>query len=197
MPALTTLALPYCGSTQHYFNEVYLVCYQNQNHSRDNMICYLTALLTLTAHGPDANTMFKVHCVSDDDWVMTRCTLIRNKFHTSSAEQKPPQTYTAYTTTQQIGRFGFIVCRPLQPRYHRKKIGIVGRGLGAMEHTRGWPAIILSNAPLGNDFPLYRQCDHYTQKVKLCLWQVKQRSELFTPQILGTPNCTFLQRIYP
>ncbi len=35
-----------------------------------------------------------------------------------------------------------------------------GCGFGATDHTRGWPAVILRNAPLGNESPIHRQCDH-------------------------------------
>ncbi len=41
---------------------------------------------------------------------------------------------------------------------------IGGRVLGAMEHTRGLPAVILSNAPMGNESPINRQMWSATPK---------------------------------
>ena len=100
-----------------------------------------------------------------------------DKFNTSSTEQKPPAHlhcihHVHYNTTSQEA---WLVCQPLQPRYHRKKIG--GRGLGAMEHTRGCPAVLLSNVPMGNESPIHRHCYQLHPKWESECWQVKQEPE--------------------
>ena len=53
-----------------------------------------------------------------------------------------------------------------------------GRGLGATEHTRGRPAVILCNAPMGNESPIHRQCDQLHPERENEVWQVKQELEL-------------------
>ncbi len=83
-----------------------------------------------------------------------------NKFHTSSTEQKPPaHTYTSYTTTQQLNESGDLASLcvgPFSPATTGKKIGVgcPGGGYGLTEHIRGRTAVILSNAPLGNESPI-------------------------------------------
>ncbi len=57
------------------------------------------------------------------------------------------------------------LCRPLQPRYHRKKerwtwVG----GYGAHKGMAYCHIHKLSNAPLGNESPIYRQCDELHPK---------------------------------
>ena len=65
-----------------------------------------------------------------------------------------PHTYTAYTTTQQVGRLGFSVCWPLQPCYHRKK--------------NRWPWVWGFEAHKGDGLPWYSvipywgMCPQYT-----------------------------------
>ena len=54
----------------------------------------------------------------------------------------------------------------------------VNRGLGATEHTRGRPAVILCNAPMGNESPIHRQCDQLHPERENEVWQVKQELEL-------------------
>ena len=73
-----------------------------------------------------------------------------NKFHTSSTEQKPLVHLHCIhnnTTSQEA----WLYCAPLPQKKKR------GRGLGATEHTtctRRRPAMILSNAPMGNESPI-------------------------------------------
>ncbi len=52
-----------------------------------------------------------------------------------------------------------------------------GRGLGATEHTRGRPAVILCNAPMGHRSPIHRQCDQLHPEGENEVWQVKQERE--------------------
>ena len=49
-----------------------------------------------------------------------------------------------------------------------------GRGLGATEHTRGRPAVILRDAPLGNESPIHRQFDQLHPKREMESWRAKQ-----------------------
>ncbi len=42
------------------------------------------------------------------------------------------------------------------------------------EHTRGRPAVILCNAPMGKESPIYRQCDQLHPEGENEVWQVKQ-----------------------
>ncbi len=124
-----------------------------------------------------------------------RCTLIRvgRLINSIQAAQNRnlPHTYTAYTTTQQVGRLGFTVCRlaPSAPLPWPQEI-MGGRGLGAMEHTRGRPAAILCNAPMGNESPIHRQCDQLHTEGENEVWQVKQE-----PEPEGRNKCEALQAI--
>ncbi len=109
-----------------------------------------------------------------------RCTLIRvgRLINSIQAAQNRnlPHTYTVYITTQQVGRLGFTVCRSAPSAPLPQEI-MDGRGLGATEHTRGRPAVILSNAPMGNESPIHRQCDQLHPEGENEVWQVKQEPE--------------------
>ncbi len=117
-----------------------------------------------------------------------------NKYHTSSTEQKPPaHPHCIHYNITSREAWLHCVSTPssLLPQ---KKIG--GHGLGVTGAHKGMACRILSNAPLGNESPAYRQCEQLHPKREIEVlgrWSKRARSPANS---LSVANGYNLENIY-